>query len=116
MARKGYIKLYRQVIDDDIWTDPAKFKLWTLCLMKASHKPQKVVVGNRIIELKPGQFVTGRDELASEYNRGSKKKDLVTGVSLYKWLEIFQKTKKLYIEKTTKYTVITVLNWDKYQQ
>ena len=116
MARKGYVKLYRQIVDDDVWRDARKLKLWILCLTKANHKENTITIGNQVINIKPGQFVTGREELAYEYNRGSTAKNMVTSISLYKWLENFQKTQKIYIKKTTKYSVVTILNWDKYQQ
>lgn len=115
MARQGYIKLYRKVIDDDVFVDPYKFKLWTLCLAKASHNEHDVLIGNQVVHVSPGQFVTGRDALEKEYNRGCKKTNFVTGITLFRWLSLFEKTEKLNIKKTNKYTVITVLNWHKYQ-
>ena len=37
-----------------VWTDSDKLKLWLMCLMKATHEGKTQVVGNQIIELKPG--------------------------------------------------------------
>ena len=115
MARKGYIKMYRQIIDSDVWCDAYKFKLWSYCLMKACHKPQNVLVGNRIVRLDKGQFITGRSGIEEEYNRNCKKEDYITGVTLFRWLKLFEKMDMISIDSTNKYSVITVSNWDKYQ-
>lgn len=115
MSKKGYIKLYRQISDTPVWTDSDKLKLWLMCLMKATHEGKTQVVGNQIIELKPGQFITGRTALYDEFNRGVKKDRRVDGLTLFRWLNLFEKMEMLYIKKTNKYSLVTVLNWDKYQ-
>lgn len=114
--KKGYIKLYRQVQDSQIWVDPFKLKLWMLCLFKAQHEQQKeVLLGNQIVHLMRGQFITGRKSLEEEYNRCTTSEHQISGISLYRWLELFEKLKMLNIKKTNKYSIITILNWDTYQ-
>lgn len=115
MSKKGYIKLYRQISDTPVWTDSDKLKLWLMCLMKATHEGKTQVVGNQIIELKPGQFITGRSALFDEFNHGVKKDRRVDGLTLFRWLNLFEKMEMLNINKTNKYSLVTVLNWDKYQ-
>ena len=36
------------------------FKLWSLCLMKASHKESRFIFNGQEIAVSSGQFVTGR--------------------------------------------------------
>ena len=115
MSKQGYIKLYRQITDTPVWADSDKLKLWLMCLMKATHDEKTQVVGNQIIELKAGQFITGRSALSDEFNRDVKKDRRVDGLTLFRWLGLFEKMEMLNIKKTNKYSLITVLNWDKYQ-
>lgn len=115
MSKQGYIKLYRQITDTPVWADSDKLKLWLMCLMKATHDKKTQVVGNQIIELKAGQFITGRSALSDEFNRDVKKDRRVDGLTLFRWLSLFEKMEMLNIKKTNKYSLITVLNWDKYQ-
>ncbi len=115
MSKQGYIKLYRQITDTPVWADSDKLKLWLMCLMKATHDEKTQVVGNQIIELKAGQFITGRAALSDEFNRDVKKDRRVDGLTLFRWLNLFEKMEMLNIKKTNKYSLITVLNWDKYQ-
>lgn len=115
MSKQGYIKLYRQITDTPVWADSDKLKLWLMCLMKATHDEKKQVVGNQIIELKAGQFITGRTALSDDFNRDVKKDRRVDGLTLFRWLSLFEKMEMLNIKKTNKYSLITVLNWDKYQ-
>ena len=97
MSKQGYIKLYRQITDTPVWADSDKLKLWLMCLMKA------------------GQFITGRSALSDEFNRDVKKDRRVDGLTLFRWLSLFEKMEMLNIKKTNKYSLVTVLNWDKYQ-
>lgn len=115
MARKGYIKMYRQIIDSDVWCDAYKFKLWSYCLMKACHRPQKALVGNQILQLKKGEFITGRNDIEREFNRGCKEEDFVTGRTLIRWLKLFEEMEMLSIRSTNRYSIVTVINWEKYQ-
>ncbi|MEN3133815.1 hypothetical protein [Bacillus albus] len=111
----GWIKIHRQITENPIWADSRKLKLWMLCLLKASHKSHEVLVGNQLVKLEPGQFVTGRDALAEEFNKGMKKDDRVTSRGIWKWLKIFEKAQMCSIESTTKYSVVTVMKWSEFQ-
>ncbi len=112
---KGYIKLYRQIQDTSIWADSNKLKLWLLCLLKATHDGRTQIVGNQTINLEPGQFITGRNDIADDFNRGAKRCCSVDGQTLFRWLKLFENLKMLSIKSTNKYTIVTLLNWDKYQ-
>ena len=57
---QGYIKLHRKLMDSAVWGDPLYLKLWLYCLMKSTHKEREVILGNQVITLKPGEFITGR--------------------------------------------------------
>jgi DnaD/phage-associated family protein len=111
----GWVKLHRKIIENPIWTDSQKLKLWMLCLLKATHKEYKQLVGDQVVLLKPGEFVTGRDSLAYEFNKGVNKANHVSGISLFRWLSLLAEMGFLNIKKTNKFTVVSVVSWNEYQ-
>lgn len=112
----GWISLHRKIIDNPVWEDPFFFKLWALCLLKASHKTHEQTIGNQVVTLEPGQFITGRDALADEFNKGAKKQHKLSAKTIERKLVTLEKLEMLTIKKTTKYSLVTVVNWNEYQQ
>lgn len=105
----GWILLHRKILDNPIYRKPAWLCVWITLLLLASHKDKDDLIWNgNPIKLKKGQFITGRKKL----------KDL-TGIAestiedILKYLEIQQQIQQ---QKTTKFRLITILKWDKYQK
>nr|DAY50698.1 MAG TPA: replisome organizer [Caudoviricetes sp.] len=111
----GYIKLYRKISESFVWTNSDMFKLWCLCLMKASHENRKFLFNGQEVHLSSGQFVTGRDAIAKEFNQGVTSDQLIVSRTLWRWLKRFEKEGMLSISSTPKYSVITINNWNQYQ-
>jgi hypothetical protein len=116
IALAGWIKLHRKLQENPIYANPFMLKLWVHCLMKASHKEHKQLVGMQVVDLGPGEFVTGRDALAEEFNKGAKPSDRVSALSLWRWLKNLENMEMLNIKSTTKYSVISINNWNEYQE
>jgi DnaD/phage-associated family protein len=116
MADGGWIKLYRKIMTSFVWSDANQLKLWLLCLMKASHEERRFVFNGEEVNVSSGQFVTGRDALASEYNAGVKRGQLIVSRTLWRWIKKFESSEMLSIASTTKYSVITIKNWGEYQE
>lgn len=116
MADEGWIKLYRKIKKSFVWSNPYQLKLWILILTKASHQPTKFIFNGQEMSLNSGQLVTGRAALTSEMNEGVKPAQLVNSAFVWRTLKKFESAEMLHIESTTRYSVITVLNWDGYQQ
>lgn len=112
---KGYIKHYRKVMDSFVWTNPYMYKLWSLCLMKAAHERRKFLFNGKEVWLNSGEFVTGRDALTFEMNKGAKREHQVNSTSVWRWIKLFEKEGMLDIKSTTKYSVISISNWGAYQ-
>lgn len=103
-------------MDNPIWADPNYVKLWMYCLMKAAHKAnEQVMIGHQVIDLERGQFVTGRDSLAAEMNRGVKPSLRLSAVSWWRHLKNLEKWGMLNINSFSKYSVVTVENYGVYQ-
>jgi len=100
---EGYIALHRKLLEWEWYDEPNVFRLYMHCLLRASHKPIKY----RGIELVAGQFTTSLDALHSQ-----------TGLSIQQIRTAFKKLKstgEVTSAGTSKCTVVTVNNWDKYQ-
>ena len=87
----GWIKLHRKIKENPIFANSDMFKLWALCLIKATHKEHDQLVGNQMVKLLPGEFVTGRHELASEFNEGVKPSEKVSPSTVWRYMKNFEK-------------------------
>ena len=104
----GWIKLFRSTIDNPKLIRANRLSLWIYILLSVNHAPGKAFLCGKEIELNPGQGVFSTPDLS---------KKLGVSVSFVRrsldWLESEQQIEQ---QKTTKGTVITVVNWFKYQQ
>ena len=112
----GYIKLYRKVTESIVWTNSDMLKLWVLCLTKAAHTERKFLFNGNELKLNPGEFVTGRDSLAEEFNKGAKPKDKVASKTLWRYLKKMENNEMLSIQSNNRYSVVSICNWSEYQQ
>lgn len=112
----GWLRLHRKLIESPVFAEPGMLKLWIYCLMKASYKSREILLGQTIIKLEPGQFVTGRNSLAADYNRDVKPKNQVSESTLWRWLLLLENMGNLNIKKTNKYSVVTIDKWEVYQE
>ncbi|PIC87955.1 hypothetical protein CSV72_02055 [Sporosarcina sp. P20a] len=111
----GWISLHRKIMDNPIYSNANMLKLWIHCLMKATHTERDQLIGNQMVKLEVGQFVTGRHALAEEFNKGAKKDEIISPSTLWRWLNNFEQWQMLNIKKTTKYSVVTIVQWSEYQ-
>lgn len=86
-----------------------------LCLMKASHSGNKFLFNGKEVVVSSGEFVTGRDAIAKEFNEGVPRDQQIVGRTLWRWIKKFEEEQMLSIKSTTKYSVVTVKNWNEYQ-
>jgi hypothetical protein len=105
---RGYIKLWRKSIDSPCWKNKEMWRVWSYCLMKASWKPTDAIVGFSTIPLKAGQFIFGRKTASFETKLSER-----TIRTCMKHLENMQ---NLTVKSTNRYSIITIKNWDTYQE
>jgi hypothetical protein len=104
---RGYVKLWRKSVDAGWIKNHKLWAFWTYCLMKASHKPFKAIVGNQEVFLAAGQFVTGLRVISKE-----------TGLTIRETrtvLAFLVNAGNLTIKTTNKFSIITIVNWNTYQ-
>jgi hypothetical protein len=106
---QGWIKLHRSLIKKEYFRNPNKLSLWILLLLKAAHEPRIERFGGKNIVCKPGQFTTGRRQLAQELG--------ISESMTNRLLNEFEKNEQQ-IEQQTCSTnrLITIVNWKKYQK
>jgi DnaD/phage-associated family protein len=115
LAEKGWIAVQRKIQSSFVWANPFVLKLWLLCLFKASHNGNRFLFNGVEVWVDRGQFVTGRAALAFEYNEGMRREHQLSPTSTNRWLRKFRDLGMVDIKTTTKYSVVTVINYDLYQ-
>lgn len=104
---EGYIKLHRKLLENPICQNPKYLSLWIILLLKASHKETELLWDGGVIKLKPGQFITGRKSLSKETGiKPSTIEDIVN---------YLEKQHQIQQQKNNKFRIITIVNWNEYQ-
>jgi len=110
---QGWIKIYRKILDSDIWHDVTTFRLFFYLLIKASHEDGVQVNG---IELKRGQWLRSYRNLAKDLaykeGRGLKEYSINT---IHKAIGKLQKAGMVTVQETELGTLFTIVNYAKYQ-
>lgn len=99
----GWIKIHRQILEWEWYSDTNTFRVFLHLLLKANHKEKKY----RGMDLKIGTIITSRDILAME-----------TGLSVRQVrtsLDKLKTTNELTIKTSSQGTIIEVVNYAKYQ-
>lgn len=103
MDNQGWIKLHRSIIDWEWFDDANTLSLWIHLLLKANYKDSTW----HGVEVKRGSMIAGRIELSK-----------MTGISeqsIRTSLTKLKSTKNITIKSTNKYSVISINNYDRYQ-
>ena len=106
-GRLSWIRLHRQLLDNDLANDASSLSLWIHLLLMASHNKYMSVRGDSAVEILPGQVLTSRKKLA-----------LKTGLSeskIERILKAFLSGQMIEQQTRSKYRVISILKWDEYQ-
>lgn len=109
---QGWIKLHRNLLNKPIWTESTaeqKTILMTLLLM-ANHEERQWEWKGKKYVAKPGQFVTSLNSIAKTAGIGVSIQNIRTA------LLRFEKYDFLTNESTNKNRLITIVNWEVYQE
>ena len=101
---KGWIKLHRQFLDWEWYSEPNCLRVFLHCLLKANHK-DKAYRGTLI---KRGTFVTSFEVMQYELT--------LTTQQLRTVFKKLESTGEINKQSTSKGTVITVCNYNAYQE
>lgn len=105
---EGYIKLFRRLSDKGWYQNSEYVHLWIHLLLKANHKGAEFMFNNKVLKLKAGQFVTGRNQLSKETGINQSKIERI--------LKLFESEQQIEQQTTNKNRVISIISWEQYQQ
>lgn len=103
---KGFIKLHRRIQDHWLYEEKrkfSKFEAWVDMLLMANHKDNKFLLGNELVEVKRGQFITSIRKLGEKWGWSNTK--------VSQFLDLLKSDEMIDYKKDTKKTLITI---DKY--
>ena len=104
----GWIKLHRKLKTKGYYKRSQYVHLWVHLLLLANHQPKEFMWNDNIIIVKEGQILTGRKQLSAD-----------TGISqttIERILKLLENEHQIGQQKTTKYRLITIVNWATHQQ
>lgn len=110
MSNNGWISLHRKLLEHPFYLEKrtfSKFEAWIDLLLLANHKDNEFLLGNEIIEVKRGSFITSIRKLGERWGWSNTKVNTV--------LELLVVQEMILLKKDTKKTVITIVKYDFYQ-
>ena len=112
MADGGWIKLYRVLLDDDLWIDctPVQKAVMITLLLMANHKERKWIWQGKKFSAKPGQLVTSLESIKGKAGKGVSIRAVRTSLTK------FENVGFLTNQSTNSGRLVTITNWAKYQE
>lgn len=103
----GWIKLQRDIMDHWIAQDPEYLSVWIRMLSEANFEARTVMFNGQLINVARGDFIFGLDS----YHAKTK----VSVMRLRRLIKLLEKDKMINRVIKPKYSVISIVNYDKYQ-
>lgn len=105
--RQGYILIWRRLLEASFYKDSFALHLALHLLLRTNHEPNKILYNNTEIEIKRGQTYAGRFSLSKE--TGIKPSTVRNKLALLKKIDFLD------IKSNNKFSIITILNYNSYQ-
>lgn len=106
---EGWIRAYRQMLDNPVvCKDSDYFAVWVYLLLNATHQEYDTLFKGKRITLQKGQLITGTISIS--------KKLKVNKDKVQRILKSFENDKQIAQQASNRNRLITILNWDKYQE
>lgn len=90
-----------------MFEDAEVLKLWVWLLCNVAYAEHDVVFYGKVIHVSAGEIPTGRKRISQQIGMSESK--------VYRALNILKKLGNITIKSNNKYSVITVVNWAKFQ-
>jgi hypothetical protein len=100
---RGYVRLYRKVLDSVVWQDMEIWRMFSYLLLKVTHKPHQHGEGKRLVSLKPGQCIIGRKRASVDTGLTERR---VRGA-----LDYLRRAGVITTKTTNRFTRVTLLGW-----
>ena len=107
--KRGWIKLYRSIQDNPFWKEKPfdKARAWIDLLLMANREDRNVIIGNQVINVKSGSFITSIVKLADRWGWDRMKTT--------RFLKCLESDTKIVLQTCNKCSTITIVNWAFYQ-
>jgi len=107
--QQGWIKLYRQIIENDLWSAEKfdKAHAWIDLLLLANHTDKKMIMGNQYVTIERGSLITSYHKLADRWNWSVK--------TVSNFFKLLESDEMVHIKSTNRYTQITIVNYEYFQ-
>ncbi len=107
MAMAGWIKIDTEITKHWLWQDAERLKWWLDMLIMAAWKDHKQLVGKQLVTLRRGQFIASLSFLCKRWGRSRS--------MVEPFLDLLQEDGMISKEVDKNISVISVLNYEKYQ-
>ena len=110
MAKQGWVSIHRSIQDNWLWEEKPfdKKSAWIDLILLANHKDNKFLLGNELIEVPAGSFVTSEVKLMGRWGWGKSK--------LRSYLKLLEQEDMIVKKSDRKKTVIEVVKYSVYQK
>lgn len=105
---RGYFPVFRRIFDSDIWGHKIARDLFIYILGHVTHYPTKLCANYGLIDIEPGQMVTGLHSLAAGCRFSFQQ--------IRSAISYLESTNRITRKATRRYSVITVCNWEAYRE
>jgi hypothetical protein len=103
----GWVAIHRKLRNKGYYNNSQYVHLWVHLLLCASHTPKEFLWNGEMKVIERGQFITGRKTMSQETG--------IPETTIERILKVFENGHQIGQQKTTKYRLITILNWKQYQ-
>ena len=103
----GWIKIHRSIFKNPWMRNVNVLGTWVYILLNVAYQPEDVVFEGKRITLQPGQGLFKMRQVAKELG--------ISVTTLHRITEVFKSEKQIETQTSPRNTLITVVNWSKYQ-
>lgn len=106
---EGWISVHRSLQSNWLWSDKpfSKGQAWIDVLLLANHQDNKFLLGNELVEVEQGSFITSELKLMDRWGWSKSK--------VRSFLKLLESDGMLVKKSDTKKTTLTVVNYKHYQ-
>jgi len=107
MQDNSWVKFYRKTFDNAISSRPNYLAVWIYILCRANHKQSDIILNGKKRTLKSGEFLGSLRKISDHFS--------ISIATVKTIIDYLESEKMLNTERTKKYTIFQVLNYDEYQ-
>lgn len=104
---EGFIKLHRRLLKNPICEKPHYLAVWVYILLSANHKENYAIINNKKMLIEAGSFVGSLQKISKHFGISIKTVKYI--------VDYFCSDGMLHTERTNKFTIFKVLQWEKFQ-